>query len=381
MPESQNTDNDIVHARRYNVQKYSDERRLIHLVRRQPALYNSHHAKFRDADHKEELWQRIAQQMGWNLLNCLGTWAQLRYKYQRHVRRLRKYRRLTQDARKPACLRPTLLHEEDLLFLYTHVARQPLQRGKPMKASEPMDDDDVTIVATPPDDIIDLDVDIYDQFRLTPEHQLLIDAVKPYPQLYDTQHPEYMNYRHRGIIWGAISNELKEKATKLMKSWLQLQTRYEWELTFEKDDRSKLKEELKFLEPHLANTCVSVCKMSLYLRDSWFDPIEHFRSVMNLINVLKSFPEWMSMVEEYQHSDSKPIRYHEFWLRVSAQVNASHQRCEVTWLTLRNFYKELAEMRKVGYQLQDKWFFENIIGSLYKLLRRTRRAKVSKACK
>ncbi|KAL7744418.1 hypothetical protein ACLKA6_001801 [Drosophila palustris] len=364
-------ENNVSRPRRYTLQTYLDERRLINLVRRQPAIYNSRHAKFNDEGHKEELWQKIAQEMSLELNKCLSTWAELRYTYQRHVRRMRKYRRLAQFGPKPARLRPTMLHEEDLLFLHTHVSRLPRQWEKPTEAAllvDDDDDDDVTIVATPPADIIDLDVDFYDQYKITPEQQRLIDAVQPYSQLYDPQHPDYTNYRHRGLIWGAISNELREKATKLMKIWLQLQTRYEWELTYEKDDRSQLKEQLRFLEPHVPNIKDSVCKMSLYLQDTWFDPIEHFRNVMNLINVLKSLPELGQLVDDYQHCITKPVRYHELWIRVASQVNASYQRCEVTWLVLRHFYMELTEMRKVGYQLQDKWFFENIIGSLYKLI-------------
>ncbi|KAH8387516.1 hypothetical protein KR093_007528, partial [Drosophila rubida] len=359
---------------------YEAERQLIQLVSEQPALYNSRHARFKDDAYKELLWQLIGNKLGKEPSKCMSTWAELRHRYQRHVLRLRQQQQRRRRRRRRPCPSQgqagcVMLHEEQLLFLYPFVARQPLQHmtnacNKADKKRKHIDDDDdddeVTIVAPQPV-IIDVeDIDSYDEYKLNAEQLLLIDAVRAYPQLYDVRHSSYPNHRHRGLIWGAISNELHEKATKLMKTWLQLQMRYEWELNFYKDgENSRLRQLLQFLEPHVRAQQGSVCKLSVYLRSAWHDPIEHFRSVLNLIQVLKTLPELTQMVDDYQHSQQKPQRYHEFWLRVASQLNASHQRCEVSWLVLRQFYRDLTEMRKVGYQLQDKWFFENIIASLY----------------
>ncbi|XP_060662570.1 uncharacterized protein LOC132795721 isoform X1 [Drosophila nasuta] len=363
------------HCALKNAAAFETERLLIQLVSEQPALYNSRHLRFRDDAYKELLWQLIANKVGKESSNCMSLWAELRHRYQRHVQRRRRRHR---DGKRYA----SLLHEEQLLFLYPHVARMPLQRQTPenqqtsnvSNANDDDDDDDdeVTIVAPQPAIIIDVDKVAIEYYKLNADQLRLIDAVRAYPQLYDVRHAAYGNHRHRGLIWGAISNELHEKATKLMKSWLQLQIRYEWELLQHHNNnntttRSRLSELLEFLEPHLPEQTGSVCKLSLYLRTAWHDPIEHFRSVMCLIQVLYTVPELIQMVEDYQHSEEKPPRYEELWLSVAAQVqNASHQRCEVTWLVLRHFYRELSEMRKVGYQLQDKWFFENIISAMYK---------------
>ncbi|XP_032588153.2 uncharacterized protein LOC6584097 [Drosophila mojavensis] len=359
----------------YNLGTYLAERRLIRLVRKRSALYNRHHRRFRDDVFKEQLWQDIARKMSVEINKCISTWAELRYKYQRHVRRLRSYRRQVQACRSRARPRPIMLHEEELIFLYTHVAQFPLQ-SKRRNSRPPLDvssgTDDVTIVNTQPP-IIDVDAEYSDQYNISPDQQRLIEAVRAYPQLYDTEHDDYENYHHRGLIWSAISNELREKATKLMKIWLHLQTRYEWELlqsnNSSSSDRSQLLTQLNFLEPHIRQTPNTVCKLSLYLKDGWFDPIDHFRTIVNLINVLKTVPEFPQLLEDKQDMAAQDTTsYKELWSRVAAQVKCSSQRCEVTWLVLRNFYLELAEMRKVGYQLQDKWFFENIIGCLYKLL-------------
>lgn len=362
----------------YNLETFLAERRLIRLVRKRSALYNRHHRRFKDYVFKEQLWQTIARKMSLELSKCISTWVELRYKYQRHVRRLRSYRRKVQTCRNQAHARPIMLHEEELLFLYTHVAQLPLQPDQRTNVHDleaTSVDDDVIIVNHQPAIVIDVE-EYCDQHKISSDQQRLIDAVRAYPQLYDTQHLNYANYRHRGLIWGAISNELHEKATKLMKIWLQLTTRYEWESLHcnSSSSSSQLLKQLSFLDPHIRNTPNTVCKMSMYLKDAWFDTIEHFRSVVNLIDVLKTMPELGQMVEDSQDQTQKPTRYHELWLRVSAQVNCSSQRCEVTWLVLRNFYLELAEMRKIGYQLQDKWFFEKIIGCLYKLLAKKRAA-------
>ncbi|TDG40579.1 hypothetical protein AWZ03_012999 [Drosophila navojoa] len=361
-----------------NLETYLTERRLIRLVRKKSALYNRHHRRFRDDVFKEKLWQDIARKMSVEINKCISTWAELRYKYQCHVRRLRSYRRQVQRCRSRARARPIMLHEEELIFLYTHVAQFPLQSGR-RDSRPPLDvsggDDDVTIVNIQPT-IIDVDAEYSDHYKISPDQQRLIDAVRAYPQLYDTDHDHYENYHHRGLIWSAISNELREKATKLMKIWLHLHTRYEWELLHSNNnnnsnssDSSQLLTQLNFLEPHIRQTPNTVCKLSLYLKDGWFDSIDHFRTIVNLINVLKTVPELPQLLDNNVNmAAQETTSYKELWSRVAAELKCSSERCEVTWLGLRNFYLELAEMRKIGYQLEDKWFFENIIDCLYKLL-------------
>jgi len=66
------------------LQKFEAERRLIALVRRQPALYDARHPKFHDDVHREKLWQGVASRLDTDLTNCLAAWAELRYRYQRH---------------------------------------------------------------------------------------------------------------------------------------------------------------------------------------------------------------------------------------------------------------------------------------------------------
>ncbi|EDW75304.2 uncharacterized protein Dwil_GK19765 [Drosophila willistoni] len=211
------------------------------------------------------------------------------------------------------------------------------------------------------------DKDVND-FQCTEDHRRLVEAVQSYPQLYDIYRPGYDNYRHRGLIWGSISNELRDKATKLMKRWLYLQTRYEWELgrTENGVQNSELWNLLSFLAPYVHQMPNTVCKSSLYLQKGWFDPIEHFRTVTTLINTLKGMPELLQLVDLNIPVTQKLPRYHDLWLKVASVVNCSYQRCEITWLTLRCFHQELSEMRKCGYLLQDKWYFENVIGTMYK---------------
>lgn len=349
-------------------QTYLKERQLIQLVQKQPMLYNCRHSQFRDAEHKHRIWQSIAHQLSLEVCTCKNSWAELRYKYQQHVRRLRIYRREVQRHVKHL-VRPVMLHEGELLFLYPHVARQPLLRLKKpaIVDAESPEDQDVTILPTQPAvTIIDLDAEYTDQFEISAAQQHLIEAVRAYPQLYDISHPSYTNYGHRGIIWAAISNELQQQATKLMKKWLQMQIRYEWEL-MHNVSKSKLRTELGFLDEHLRKNTHTVYKLSMYLSVGWYAPIENFRSIMQLITVLKSLPELAQMVELLDEKP-RPARYEMLWQRVAKQLHSSHQCCEVTWLMLRNFYMELAEMRRAGYQLKDKWFFEKSFADFYRHL-------------
>ncbi|XP_037724197.1 uncharacterized protein LOC119556236 [Drosophila subpulchrella] len=358
------------------LQKTEAEWRLISLVRRQPALYDARHPKFHDDVHREKLWQGVANRLATDLTNCLAAWAELRYRYQRHVRRLRAFQRNRKGTKGQ---RPCMRHEEELLFLYPHVARFPLtvEKIQPAEVGEPTEVieenetlPDVEIVEPPPVDIIDVDLEDEAgfQFRLTDDQRRLIEAVQAYPQLYNCLAPGYENTRHRGLIWGAIANELHDKATKLMKSWLNIQTRYEWELTQRPDkcSNSELCKLMEFLRPHVLRLRNTVCKASKYLQNGWYEPIENFRSVMSLINTMRNMPDLVQLTDESMAYKVKPPRYDEFWQKVGIEVVGSHERCEVTWLMLRSFHHELQAMRSAGYQLQDKWYFENALSSIFK---------------
>uniref|UniRef100_A0A6P4FTI0 Uncharacterized protein LOC108052912 n=1 Tax=Drosophila rhopaloa TaxID=1041015 RepID=A0A6P4FTI0_DRORH len=352
------------------------ERQLIALVRREPSLYDTRHPKFKDDVHREKLWQRIAHHLDTDLTNCLVAWAELRYRFQRHVRCLRSFHRSAAQCKTPLRRRPRIRHEEELLFLYPHVAIYPVmvEKIQPTEAAESNPETEtmaeVEFVEPPPLDIIDVDLEEESayNYRCTNEHRRLIEAVRPYPQLYDPQYPGYENSRHRGLIWGAISNELHDKATKLMKSWLKLVTRYEWELWHRPDQcsSSELCQLMDFLRTHVLRLRGTVCKASKYLQSDWHEPIEHFRSVMSLINTMRNMPDLVQLTDDWLTFKLKPPRYDEFWKKVGREVMCSYERCEVTWLVLRSFHNELQAMRLAGYQLQDKWYFENALSSIFK---------------
>ncbi|KAH8238624.1 hypothetical protein KR032_011744, partial [Drosophila birchii] len=349
------------------VEACEQERNLITLVRKHPALYNSRHPRFHDDTYKEQLWKRISSQLHIELTQCLVTWSELRYRYQRHVRRLRGFHRSVVQPGVPARRRPCLRHEEELLFLYPHVARFPLltfeeNDGETDGAPE------VEIVEPPPVDIIDVDL-VEDTSSCTREERRLIEAVSAYPQLYDSQHPQFSNFRHRGLIWSSISNELRDKATKLIKNWLKLQTRYEWEVR-NKDNNGKeseLYQLMSFMHSHVLHLPGTVCQASKYLRTAWHEPIENFRSVLALINAMRTMPELVLLTDDCQRLRTKPPIYDDLWREVGNAVCVSYERCEVTWLVLRSFHTQLTVMRKAGYQLQDKWYFENVLNGIIRL--------------
>nr|AAQ22449.1 RE54143p [Drosophila melanogaster] len=195
-------------------------------------------------------------------------------------------------------------------------------------------------------------------------YSVLIEAVSAYPLLYDSTCTGYQNTRHRFLIWSAISNEVHDKATKLMKCWLKLQTRYEWELIHRPRHigTSELCRLMDFMEPHVQRMRGTVCKSSKYLQNGWHEPIENFHTVMALITTMRNMPELVQLTEDSLHNKVKPPRYDEFWQKVGMEVMCSHEHCEVTWLVLRAFYHELQAVRSSGYQLQDKWFFEGSMG-------------------
>ncbi|XP_032581859.1 uncharacterized protein LOC6617567 isoform X2 [Drosophila sechellia] len=357
------------------LQRYMAERRLIALVRHQPLLYDTRHPKFHDVAQRERKWKKIAHRLATNMDNCMAAWSELRYKYQRHVHRLRAFHRSAIQSDQAALRpwRPCMQYEEEMRFLYPHVSRYPLivDKAQPTEIIETEQVveretlPDVELVEVPPVDIIDVDLeeDPTYNYRCSKLQRRLIEAVNAYPLLYDTTYTGYQNTRHRGLIWSAISNEVHDKATKLMKCWLKLQTRYEWELIHRPRHigTSELCRLMDFMEPHIQRMRGTVCKASKYLQNGWHEPIEHFHSVVALINTMRNMPELVQLTEDSLYKKVKPPRYDEFWQKVGMEVMSGHERCEVTWLLLRAFYHELQAMRLSGYQLQDKWFFEGSI--------------------
>ncbi|XP_020805494.1 uncharacterized protein LOC110181903 [Drosophila serrata] len=355
------------------VEACEQERNLINLVRRYPALYDGQHPRFHDDTYKEQLWKRITSQLHIELTQCLVTWSELRYRYQRHVRRLRAFHRSAVKRRVKTRRRPCLRHEEELLFLYPHVARFPLLKLEVSDSESESEDEgdgvpEVVIVEPPPVDIIDVDL-VDDAIGCTMEERCLIEAVKAYPQLYDAHHPQFSNFRHRGLIWCSISNELRDKATKLIKNWLILLTRFEWDVRH--NDRpnrdSELCHRMAFMRQYVMRLRLTVCQVSKYLQNSWYEPIENFRSVLALINAMRTMPELVQITEDCQRLRTKPTIYDELWQKVGQAVDVSYERCEVTWLLLRSFHTELTAMRQAGYQLQDKWYFENVLNGIVRL--------------
>ncbi|KAH8265804.1 hypothetical protein KR038_002484, partial [Drosophila bunnanda] len=357
------------------VEACEQERNLITLVRRHPALYDVRHPRFHDDTYKEQLWKRITSQLHIELTQCLVTWSELRYRYQRHVRRLRAFHRSAVQRGVPNRRRPCLRHEEELLFLYPHVARFPLLAVEESDGDGDGDGDaegdgvpEVVIVEPEPVVIIDVDL-VEDATGCTIEERRLIEAVRAYPQLYDSQHPQFSNFRHRGLIWSSISNELRDKATKLIKNWLKLQTRYEWEVRHNASPgrESELCQLMAFMRPHVMRLRGTVCQVSKYLQTGWHEPIENFRSVLALINAMRTMPELVQLTDDSLRLRTKPPMYDDLWPKVGHVVDISYERCEVTWLVLRAFHSELTAMRQAGYQLQDKWYFENVLNGIVRL--------------
>ncbi|XP_062127718.1 uncharacterized protein LOC133840078 [Drosophila sulfurigaster albostrigata] len=159
-----------------NAAAFETERLLIQLVSEQPALYNSRHVRFKDDGYKKLLWQLIAIKVGKESSNCMSLWAELRHRYQQQVQRRRRRHRVGKRY-------ASLLHEEQLLFLYPHVARMPLQRQTPedqqtsnvSNADDDDDDDEVTIVEPQPAIIIDVDKVAIENYKLNGEQLHLID--------------------------------------------------------------------------------------------------------------------------------------------------------------------------------------------------------------
>lgn len=128
----------------------------------------------------------------------------------------------------------------------------------------PNKDDDLIIIEEPVECIVINDEEedsSIREFRLTRDMLKLIETVKKYPEIYNPRMPEFKDYKHKSSRWNLIANEVNDKATKLMKCWILLMTRYEWEINKRiqcKGDGntpipklSRLETEMEFLRSHI----------------------------------------------------------------------------------------------------------------------------------
>lgn len=153
----------------------------------------------------------------------------------------------------------------------------------PVAVPKPIDDD-LILVETPVELIvIDEDDDNNKdekQFKLNGNMKNLIAVVKTHPELYDSKHADFNNYTRKSFLWNAIASSMSDKgepfnsnislyfilikfsfkATKLMKCWIVLQTRFEWEICQQKQTAgnnkpsvSELQKELSFLKDFILN--------------------------------------------------------------------------------------------------------------------------------
>ncbi|KAI9589438.1 hypothetical protein GQX74_007607 [Glossina fuscipes] len=353
---------------------------------------------------------------------CKSTWIELRYLYQRHARRLLQF---FSGGPKGNKRRPVMKLENELLFLwrfleerytsiydllkesfrysfYFHYSKScaPLfdiaEPENEVIANQSCNKDDDLILIEQPVELIVIDEDedsckiissttnsaiTSNTFILTKEMKQLIEHVKAYQDLYHNLSPFYADYKRKGYIWNAIASEMGDKATKLMKLWIFIQTRYEWEICQASSgidtangmaETSELQMLLSFLKPHILANPNTVYKQSHYLKKGWQEPIEHFKNIYNLLARMKRTITVIAVTERLLNNPNKTADFFSLWGEIgkmrggSGHLVATIGQCEITWLILRHFYLELMKMRQQSYQLTDKWYFEGIITELYK---------------
>ncbi|XP_037899032.1 uncharacterized protein LOC119643695 [Glossina fuscipes] len=377
------------------------EKRLIFYVKKYRILYDNKHKHFSNLERKEKIWKKIAASLQLEVNVCKSTWIELRYLYQRHARRLLQF---FSGGPKGNKRRPVMKLENELLFLWRFLEERkscaPLfdiaEPENEVIANQSCNKDDDLILIEQPVELIVIDEDedsckiissttnsaiTSNTFILTKEMKQLIEHVKAYQDLYHNLSPFYADYKRKGYIWNAIASEMGDKATKLMKLWIFIQTRYEWEICQASSgidtangmaETSELQMLLSFLKPHILANPNTVYKQSHYLKKGWQEPIEHFKNIYNLLARMKRTITVIAVTERLLNNPNKTADFFSLWGEIgkmrggSGHLVATIGQCEITWLILRHFYLELMKMRQQSYQLTDKWYFEGIITELYK---------------
>lgn len=142
-----------------------------------------------------------------------------------------------------------------------------------------------------------------------------------------------------------------------MKCWIQLQTRYEWELMQRKLQRqlcatkpeTELESLLAFFKPYILEmyvlytmhlnfnslgilflyihiyVCVfyrpkTVYKTSYYLKEEWHEPIDHFKNIYSLLVAMKKYPSVITLTDAMttKSDEIDTEKYKQTWTDVAS---------------------------------------------------------------
>ncbi|XP_055844600.1 uncharacterized protein LOC129910995 isoform X2 [Episyrphus balteatus] len=343
------------------------KRKLIACVRRRRILYDPAHPCFGNVDKKSRAWDRIGNIVKMDGAACRELWLNLRYNYQNHARSLRRWLAGESNQRE----RPRLQFENDLIFLWRFID------------DDTCDDNDETLFESPKlichkiENVIKIDKPLDDEEEKSKNFVgNLIDAVQCYSEIYDTNHANYGDAKRRSVIWEGIANELKEKATKCLFSWIQIVMRYEFELT--KNKHSYLVVKMKFMEKHIIVNEKSPFKRSTTLTDEWMDPLysceEQHLLIAAMISNKKTRPYFANIDCPFATLDLLKITQ---WNAIAKARSIKATQCEVTWIIVQIMYCELADYRRKDCCLREEWELESIITNLRDTIVKNSKPKIT----
>ncbi|XP_075157198.1 uncharacterized protein LOC142230442 [Haematobia irritans] len=385
-----------------NMQKCFDKRLLSH-IRKYSNIYDTEHKLYSDTAVLNKTWLEIAQKMRSDVKICRNRYNELRNKYELYLHQLRnQFKRPTPDL---ANVEDFHLDSELLClfkFLFDSgkstipqglsnkgrekyaMSPQTVTKNKSMHSTEceeksttneDHEDDDLIVIENKPELIViedDVHPQPFEEYKITHEMRKLVELVKLYPELYDIKNPQYNDYGRKSCAWNAIADSLGEKVPKVMKLWLLMITRFEWEIS-----RKRLKKyagtyhltELQILLFPFRSLLMlnpnSVYKQSFYLKEAWYAPMDSFRDTNAFIRRMKQIPDIIFVTDLLLYKNKKNKKFFELWYEMARIGGRSAGQCETTWLIMRALYLDLTKMRQSQIPFNDKWYFEPYIEKLY----------------
>lgn len=339
------------------------KRKLIACVRRRRILYDPAHPCFGNIEKKSRAWTRIGKILKLDGTVCRELWLNLRYNYQNHVRNLRLWLAGESSNQRE---RPRIQFENDFIFLWRFIADSSTIEDINGVLSETANIISHNVIDKTPDtnnSIVMNDLEDEENVRSKNFVGDLIEAVQSYREMYDTNHANYGNPKRRSIIWQGIANELKEKATKCLFSWIQILMRYELELT--SNQYSYLVVKMSFMEKHIKADEKSPFKRTTLLTNKWFEPLykvdEQHLLIAAMITSKRTRPYFANIDCPFATIGLLKV---ENWNTVARIRKITPQQCEVTWIIIQMMYCELSEYRRNNCRLKDVWELESIITKL-----------------
>lgn len=164
---------------------------------------------------------------------CKARYTELRHRYDTYMQRVRNHYQINNTEQVFMQL------DSELICLFKFLVERQPQGVEPAPSKEKtnaqcepavlenktdqnqawnVEDDDLILIETQPELIVIEEDEVNAQssstmveYRITKDMRSLVEHIKKYPEIYDTNHSGYNDYSHKSYIWSCIATSMGDK--------------------------------------------------------------------------------------------------------------------------------------------------------------------------